>query len=416
MKRRMKVVGVLTIAALAAAGCTGGSPTADEKTVTIGVDLPFQGPAEDVSESTWNAMQLYLEQIGGKVGNYKVELKKYDDSTAAAGSWDPAQCTKNANDHVTNADEVAVMGTFNAGCAKAQVPILNASTGGPMLMVSHANSNPGLTKDWEPGEPGKYAPSGKRSYARVVTTDDLQGAASAQFAAQDLKVSKCFVIDDTETNGKGVANAFAAEAEKQGISLVGRTSWNKGDSNYITLFNAAKAAGADCVFVGGFYDNNGGQLIRDKVAVLGDNTLVKLIASAGFIGYPEFVALGQAAGAYLSVVGLPTDVIKEAGGVPAKFLTDYKSRYGSDPTSSYVLYGVQALQVILAAIEKSDGTRTGVRDAVFEGSGISIPADTSILGKTIRIEPVTGDVNAQDITIQIVKDRKETVVKAWAVT
>ena len=56
-----------------------------------------------------------------------------------------------------------------------------------MLMVSHANTNPGLTKTWDPGEPAKYFPSGKRSYARVVTTDDIQGPAAAQFAAKDLE-------------------------------------------------------------------------------------------------------------------------------------------------------------------------------------------------------------------------------------
>ncbi len=283
-------------------------------------------------------------------------------------------------------------------------------------MISHANTNPGLTKSWDPGEPDKYFPTGKRSYGRVVTTDDIQGPAGAQFAAKDLKVTKCFVIDDTETYGKGVADTFAAEAQKQGISVVGRTSWKKGDANYTALFGAAKTAGADCVFFGGIYDNNGGQLVKDKVAVLGDNTLVKLIAPDGFTGYPEFNALPQAAGAYLTFAGLSTDVIKEAGGIPAKFITDYKAKYGADPRSSYALYGVQALQVILAAIEKSDGTRKGVRDAVFEGSGITIDASKAVVGKTITIDPQSGDVNAKDITVELVKDGKETFLKAWPVS
>ena len=414
MNRRIKALGVLAVVALAATGCGGGGAgTGTETTLIVGVDIPFQGSAKDASDSTWNAMNLYMEQIGGKVGNYKVELKKYDDSTAAAGSWDPAQCTKNANDHVATTNEVAVMGTFNSGCAKIIAPIVNGSS---MLMVSHANTNPGLTKDWDPGEPAKYFPSGKRSYARVVTTDDLQGPAGAQFAAKDLKVTKCFVIDDTETYGKGVADTFAAEAQKQGITVVGRTSWKKGDANYTALFGQAKAAGADCVFFGGIYDNNGGQLVKDKVSVLGDNNIVKLVAPDGFTGYPEFNALPQAAGAYLTFAGLSTDVIKEAGGVPAKFLSDYKAKYGADPASSYALYGVQALQVILAAIEKSDGTRVGVRNAVFEGSGISIPADKAIVGKTIAIDPATGDVNAKDITVELVKDGKETFLKAWPVS
>jgi branched-chain amino acid transport system substrate-binding protein len=419
MNRRIKALGVLAVAALAATGCGGGSSTnapGTGTTLIVGVDLPFQGSAKDSSDDTWNAMELYMDQINHKVGNFTVNLQKYDDSTAAKGSWDESQCTKNANDHVANANEVAVMGTFNSGCAKIIAPILNGDSTGPMLMISHANTNPGLTKTWDAGEPGKYAPSGKRNYGRVVTTDDIQGPAAAQFAAKDLKVKKCFVIDDTETYGKGVADTFAAEAKKQNVEVVGRTSWKKGDANYTALFGAAKTAGADCVFFGGIYDNNGGQLTKDKVAVLGDNNLVKLIAPDGFTGYPEFNALPQAAGAYLTFAGLSTDVLKANGGIPVKFIDDYKAKFGADPRSSYALYGVQALQVILAAIEKSDGTRASVRNGVFEGSGISIAADKAIVGKAINIDPATGDVNAKDISVELVKDGKETFLKAWPVS
>jgi branched-chain amino acid transport system substrate-binding protein len=375
MNRRIKALSVLAVVAVAAAGCGGGSTsnTGSGTTLVVGVDLPFQGSAKDSSDDTWNAMNLYLEQVGGKAGNYKVELKKYDDSTAAAGAGTTAQCTKNANDHVANANEVAVMGTFNSGCAKLDRPMLNAPLTARCDDVARQHQ-PGLTKAWDPGEPDKYFPTGSATTARVVTTDDIQGPAGAQFAAKDLKVTKCFVIDDTETYGKGVADTFAAEAQKQGVAVVGRTSWKKGDANYTALFGAAKAAGADCVFFGGIYDNNGGQLVKDKVAVLGDNNVVKLVAPDGFTGYPEFNALPAAVGAYLTFAGLSTDVIKANGGVPAKFIDDYKAKYGADPRSSYALYGVQALQVILAAIEKSDGTRKGVRDAIFEGSGISIDA------------------------------------------
>ena len=74
------------------------------------------------------------------------------------------------------------MGTYNSGCAKLEVPVLNQDPTGPMLMVSHANTNPGLTKTWDPGEPDKYYPTGKRNYARVITTDDYQGRRLRTFA------------------------------------------------------------------------------------------------------------------------------------------------------------------------------------------------------------------------------------------
>src|SRR5689334_8866440 len=71
MNRRIKVIGALAIVALAASACGGGGTTnnATSKTLVVGVDLPFQGSAKDASDDTWNAMSLYLDQVGGKAGN-----------------------------------------------------------------------------------------------------------------------------------------------------------------------------------------------------------------------------------------------------------------------------------------------------------------------------------------------------------
>jgi branched-chain amino acid transport system substrate-binding protein len=422
MARQVKVLAVLTAAALTVAAC-GGDPTGtgtdngEGRTVVVGVDLPFQGASKDASDATWNAMSLYLEQVGGKAGKHTVQLKKYDDSTAAKGAWDDGQCAKNAQDHVATENEVAVMGTYNSGCAQIIAPILNSDQTGPMLMISHANTYPGLTKPWAPGDPDKYMPSGKRNYGRVITTDDFQGSAAAQFAAQDLKVKRCYVLNDNEVYGKGVAQAFADEARKQGIEVVGEQSWDKTQPNYTALFQQVKATNPDCVYFGGIYDNNGGQLVKDKVAALGPNDgPVKLMGPDGFTGYTDLQQLPEGQGIYLTFAGLDTNQLRAAGGAAATFLDAYKARYGSDPVTSYAMYGVMALQVILAAIEKSDGTRKSVRDAVFEGSGITIPANVAVLGKDITINPQTGDANARDISVLIMKDGKETLHKAWPVT
>ncbi len=282
MAKAYQVGAVVVAGALALAACGGSSSSGTGgggggKTVVISSDLPLQGASKDASDSTNNAIQLYLDQIGNKVGDYTIQFKTYDDSTAAAGQWDDAQCTKNANDHVANANEIAVMGTYNSGCAKIEVPVLNQAPGGGMLMVSQANTNPGLTKAWDPGEPEKYYPTGKRNYARVVTTDDFQGAAAAQFMAKDLGVKKCAVLNDNQTYGQGVAKAFADEAAKQGITVIGNTPWDNKQPNYTALFQTIKAQNVDCLYIGGIYDNNGGQLLKDKVKVLGDNNAVKMI-------------------------------------------------------------------------------------------------------------------------------------------
>jgi branched-chain amino acid transport system substrate-binding protein len=394
---------------------TGGGGAAG-KTLVISSDLPLQGASSDASRSTNNAIKLYLSQVGNKAGNFTIQFKEYDDSTAAKGAWDDAKCSSNAADHVANANEVAVMGTYNSGCAKLQVPVLNQDPNGPMLMVSHANTNPGLTKQWDKGEPDKYYPTGKRNYARVITTDDYQGAAAAQFAAQDLHVKRCFVMNDNQTYGQGVAQAFVTEAKKQGITILANKAWDAKQPSYAAIFQNAKSQNPDCVYLGGIYDNNGGQVVKDKYSVLGDNTKVKLIGPDGFTGYPNTLdKQPESQGMYMTFAGLSTTQLIEKGGAAAKLIDAYKAKYGQLPATNYALYGVAAVQVILAAIAKSDGTRKSVTDAVFSGDGIDIPADQSMLGKEIKIDPKSGDTNNKDISVLFMKNNQETFFKAQPV-
>jgi branched-chain amino acid transport system substrate-binding protein len=419
MTRRITALAVAAITIIGVAACsksgTTGS-TSSGKTLVVGVDLPLQGASADASNATTQAMQLYLDQVGGKAGNYKVKLKIYDDSTAAKGAWDDATCAKNAQDHVSNKDEVAVMGTYNSGCAQIEIPVLNQDPSGPMLMVSHANTNPGLTKAWDPGTPDKYYPTGKRNYARVITTDDYQGSAAAQFAAKDLGVKRVYILNDNQVYGQGVAKAFQTEAVKQGITVTGTQAWDLKQPNYTALFTAIKATNPDAIYLGGIDDNNGNQLVKDKVKVLGDNTKVKLIGPDGFTGYPALDKLAESQGMYLTFAGLSTDQLVAAGGKGADFLNAYKAKYGAYPATNYALYGVQALQVILAAIAKSDGTRKSVTDAVFSGDGISIGKADAMLGKDLKIDPASGDVDVRDISVLQMKANQESFLKAWPVT
>jgi branched-chain amino acid transport system substrate-binding protein len=74
---------------------------------------------------------------------------------------------------------------------------------------------------------------------------------------------------------------------------------------------------------------------------------------------------------------------------------------------------VQALQVILAAIEKSDGTRKSVNSQVFSGAGISISAADAVLGKDLKIDPASGDINVRDLSVLQMTAGAEKFVKPW---
>ena len=97
-----------------------------------------------------NAIKLYLEQIGGKAGDFTVSYESFDDSTAAKGAWDEATCAANARKYVEDESILGVIGTFNSGCAKIEVPIANEAS---LAYVSPANTAVGLTHEGPGSEP-----------------------------------------------------------------------------------------------------------------------------------------------------------------------------------------------------------------------------------------------------------------------
>ena len=71
----------------------------------------------------------------------------------------------------------------------------------------------------------------------------------------------------------------------------------------------------------------------------------------------------SANGAYLSVAGVGIDQYK---GAAETFINGFKSQLGGKPVDPYAILGAQAAQVLLKAIENSDGSRTSVIDNVFK--------------------------------------------------
>ena len=105
----------------------------------------------------------------GKVGKYTVNYVSLDDSTAQnPGTADEGQTAQNARKAVQDKSTISYLGEFNSGGTKVSLPILNKAG---IPQISPSNTYVGLTTNdpgSEAGEPDKYYPTGKRTYARVV--------------------------------------------------------------------------------------------------------------------------------------------------------------------------------------------------------------------------------------------------------
>jgi branched-chain amino acid transport system substrate-binding protein len=348
-----------------------------EPQVLIASDLPLQGASRTQTTQINNAIRFVLDQRGWKAGDVNVAFQACDDATAQAGKWDSGKCNQNAQAYAANESVIGVIGTFNSGCAAIIIPVLNQAPGGAIAMLSPANTYPCLT---EAGpacadtEPDQYYPSGARNYTRVVAHDAYQGAAVAQFA-QNAGVTKLFILNDKEAYGLGVATQTRNAAESLGLEVVGFEAWDPKASSYEALFTSIQESGADGIFLGGLIDENGGQVIRDKVAVLGPNAAtasegVVLIAPDGFTTQatvePDEGGADEAEGMFLTVAGVPLDQLGPAGQeFAASFGELYAAELEGNPVDPYSAYGAQSAEVMLDAIAAGGADRAAVIEAMF---------------------------------------------------
>jgi branched-chain amino acid transport system substrate-binding protein len=386
------------VTALPASSCQGiyyeGSGSPD---VIVASDLPLQGAGRAQTTEMVQAIKFALKSRNFTAGGKQIGYQSCDDSTAQAGAWDSAKCASNARAYAGNKSVIGVVGTFNSGCAKIIVPVLNRANPGPVAMVSPANTSPGITTNGpgaEAGEPDKYYPNGTRNYARVVANDQIQGPADAMYA-KELGLKKIFVLNDKQTYGFGVATTFKRAATKLGLEVAAFQGWDAKQSSYEALANTIKQSGADGIFLGGIICNNGGKLIKDLKQGVPDATL---IAPDGFSDPKSNGATFD--GSYVSVAGQPPTGLKGEG---AKFVKDFGAQIGANP-NPYSQYGAQAMIVMLNAIDKSDGTRGSVAESLF---GLTVT--NSIIG-TFTIN-AKGDTSLNPITIYQQKAGKLNPIK-----
>jgi branched-chain amino acid transport system substrate-binding protein len=370
----------------------------------IASDLPLQGANRALTTQMADAIEFILKQQDWKAGDYKIGYQSCDDSTAQAGSWDSAKCSSNARAYANNEDVIGLVGTFNSGCAKLEIPVNNRAPDGPLAMVSPANTYPGLTiggPGTESGEPDNYYPTGKRNYARVVWNDQFQGAAGAQLA-QQLKLKKVYVLTDKETYGNGIANLFVNYAKKLNIATLPSRpeAWDKNASSYEAIASRIKASGADSVFLGGIVCNNGGKLIKDLRAGLGPN--VQIFGPDGWTPISATIqGAGQASeGMYITQPGLPADQLKGEG---KKFVDEFTAEIGTAP-NPYTAYAAQAAVILLDSIADSDGSRAQVAEGLFNRD-----VKDGILGN-FKIDE-NGDTTLGIVSVYQIKNQKETFVK-----
>lgn len=244
--------------AFACGSTSSGGGGGSKGEIDIASDLPVSGADASSGLPAQEGAQFAVTHIVGTglFHGYTIKFIPYDD--AVSGVHDAQKGVQNVQAMLANPKILAMVGPFNSGVAKLEIPVANQAQLG---MISPSNTNECLTQSLDYCQavngftPSSLRPSGKNNYFRVAAADTFQGPAMADFALKatpdGLGITKAAVWDDEETFGKGVADNFAKEFTSKGGTVVDRKSYDpKSKADFHDFIASAVSKGAQAIYVG----------------------------------------------------------------------------------------------------------------------------------------------------------------------
>ena len=378
------------------AACSSGSKhtNATPSTLLVAGALPTYGAEHVPTEAMKAAIEARLRAGGGRVAGHRVGYVDYPTSSVnSGGEENEGQCSRTAARIAKDNRVVAVVGPFSPVCARTLIPVLDRAG---VAVVTPEITTTGLTHE-VPGwrrvgpcflcAPGNLYPTGDRNFARVIATEDSEGRAAADVLHR-LGVRRALVL----TNGDQfdtleLAAGFLAQAPAARIR-VSRAVYSPTGGPYDAVARRVAASRVDALYLLAPPYNHGTELLA-------------AIRRAGFRG--RVMSSFTIVEATIATPSSPwQSVLFTSPRLPLAALPPSARRFAASigATSSAVdaAYAGAAAGVVVDAIRGSDGSRAGVRRALFTVRGRSLIGPLSI--------DQNGDVHPQRVAVFRLRDRR----------
>jgi branched-chain amino acid transport system substrate-binding protein len=347
-----------------AAEATGGS-------LTVYSSLPLQGPDGQSSEQIVDGEKLALAQAGAHAGSYKIGYVSLDDADPKTGAWNPGITASNAKRAAQDPSTIAYLGDFNSEATAISLPLIN---GAGVLQVSPSSPYVGLTSSTDAGqdEPGRFYPSGQRTFGRVIPGDLAEAQAQADLM-RSLGVHSVYVLDDLDPFATALATIVAGDAQSAGIQVPAHESISTvAGSSFGPVVKTISESGAEAVFMAGEGNATTAHLWRQ---LHNADPQLKLLADSEMSSGPFASHLGAAAAATY----MTTPLLSSAS-YPAQaqsVLSTYRRAFGS-VAGPWALYGYATMRMVLDAIATAGSHATDRRTVIK--SLLGAPPQQSVLG------------------------------------
>jgi branched-chain amino acid transport system substrate-binding protein len=366
--RTIACVGMASLVSLT--GCTVGG-SGSSKAIKIGVDLPLSGDEGQAGIPTLNGVRFYVRQHPVLDG-FNIEVRALDD--AVKGVHDPRVGAQNFSTLIADSQVMGVIGPFNASVARVAIPLANAAH---LAVISPSISNRCLTKEpFLPAglsptrveitckaaglpSPVELRPTTTNNFFRLATTDDLQGAAAADYGYQNLHLLRVAVLSDHEAYGQALAYSFRARFTRLGGLVVAYQDFTPSATLDMTaFFKRAKADGAQAIYFGGLTANNGCSIRAQMATVFGAGSAVPYLGGNGIAEDPACVraAGSNAAGIYATVPAVSPDQVTTSQPVIAAFKAQYRNAWDY---GAYTILAYDASAILYDALDQAITAASG---------------------------------------------------------
>src|SRR4051812_2315155 len=309
-----------------------------QETIKVGEFASLTGKEAVFGQNAHKGTLLAIEEVnaaGGVLG-HKLELLTEDDQSK------PGESATVVKKLISRDKVIAVLGEITSGRTLEAAPIAQQAK---IPLISPGATNVAVTTK------GNYI-------FRVCFIDDFQGTVMAKFAAQSLKLRNVAILSSVSSaQAVGLAKYFRERFAADGGAIAIEQRYGEGDKDFRAQLTAIKSAGADGIFVPGYYAE--AALICKQARELG--LTVPMFGVDGWES-PELIQIGGPAveGTYFSTHYSVDNQSKEV----VAFNERFKQRWGIDSNALSAL-GYDSAMVLVDALKRA-GTTEGpkLRDAL----------------------------------------------------
>jgi branched-chain amino acid transport system substrate-binding protein len=306
--------------------------------IKLGLVSPLTGGVAVMGQSLRNGALLACETINAKGGvlGRPLQLVEIDDEAS------PAKGAQAAKDLVQRDGVAAIVGPFNTGVANAMAPVVNQLKVPDVVAAATGSKVNELFGEAKPN-----------FVFRLAASDAIQSKMMVTEAFAARHRTKVALLTDDTPYGLGGKARLEALLEARGAKAVFAGTFKVGDTDMTALVSAAKAAGAEVLFLYG--------LSAEDAAV---------VRAAEKLGWkPEILGSWQLAGpAFLAAAGpagngavMPLTFIEAGVSEPVQvaFVQAYRKRFavaslGLAPAAAQGYDAVHLLAEAIAQAKSAD--------------------------------------------------------------